>query len=151
VKAKDWIQEIAFKYKTTPGAVKRDWSRRKQWMRTILKIEDAEDLALSLLYDYEKAVQDTYKLYDNASAITEKIHCLWARLRAVQMREKYLKSIGALDQICIDFEYSSANHRERKEEEKYPYKKGERDSHIRQMALLKGVSSEEVRKNLTDL
>ena len=59
------------------------------------------------------------------------------------MREKYLRSIGALDHVSIDFEYKSGYHRERREEEKYPYKKGERDRHIRQMALLKGMTNEE--------
>jgi len=63
--------------------------------------------------------------------------------KAVQMREKYLRSIGALDRISLDFEYESDYHREKKEEEKYPYKKGERDWHIRDMALLKGMPSEE--------
>lgn len=44
LKPKDWIQEVAFKYKTTPEAVRRDWSRRKTWMKQILKVEDARAL-----------------------------------------------------------------------------------------------------------
>ena len=42
VRPKDRIQEIAFKFKTTPEAIQRDWGRRKQWMRQILKVEDAD-------------------------------------------------------------------------------------------------------------
>ena len=57
------------------------------------------------------------------------------------MREKYLKSIGALDHIRVDFEYESGYHREKREEEKHPYRKGERDWHVRNMALLKGMPS----------
>ena len=148
VKPKDWVEEIAFKYKTTPEAVRRDWSRRKTWMRQILKIKDAEALALDILYDYEKALQDAYRLYHDADEIPAKIHALWARLRAIQMREKYLKSIGALDHISIDFEYEAGYHREKREEEKYPYKKGERDRDIRDMAMLKAMPPEEFWKHM---
>ena len=104
---------------------------------------------MDILYDYEKTLQDAYKLYNEATQTVNKIHCLWARLRAIQMREKYLKSIGALDHISIDFKYESDSHRERKEQEKHPYKKGDRDRHIRNMALLKGMSSEELTKHVT--
>ena len=65
------------------------------------------------------------------------------------MREKYLKSVGALDQIRIDFEYDPDSHRERKEEEKYPYLKGECDRDIRNMALIKVVPSKELMKRMT--
>lgn len=118
-------------------------------MRQILKIEDAEVLALNVLYDYEKAMQDTYKLYDEVMEIADKVHCLWARLKAIQMREKYLTSIGALDRIRIDFQYDADSHRERKEEEKYPYLKSDRDRDIRAMALLKAMPSEELMKRMT--
>jgi hypothetical protein len=56
------------------------------------------------------------------------------------MRE-YLKSIGALDHFSIDFKYDSDNHRERRVEEKYPYRKGASIRHIRNMAFLKGMPS----------
>jgi hypothetical protein len=92
-------------------------------------------LAFDIFYDYEKVFQDSYKLFNEAEKITDKIHALWARLKAIQLREKYLENVGALDQIRIDFEYKSYYHREKKEEEKYPYKKGERDRHIKQTAL----------------
>jgi hypothetical protein len=64
------------------------------------------------------------------------------------MREKYLKSIGALVHISIDFKYESDSHRERKEE-KNPYKKGERVCHIRNLALLREMLSEELMKRMT--
>jgi hypothetical protein len=55
-------------------------------------------------------LQDAYKLYHNSEGFSGKIHALWARLRAIRMREKYLKSIGALDHISIDFEYEAGYH-----------------------------------------
>ena len=64
------------------------------------------------------------------------------------MREKYLKNIGALDHIRVDFEYESGYHREKREEEKHPYRKGERDWHIRNMALLKRMSGEELAEQM---
>jgi hypothetical protein len=148
IKPKDWIREIAFKYKTSTEAVKRDWSRRKTWMRQALKIEDAEALALDILYDYEKALQDSFKLFNEAEKIPDKVHALWARLKAIQLREKYLDNVGALDQIRINFEYRSDYDREKKEEEKYPYKKGERDRHIRQTALLLNMTKEELANSI---
>ena len=63
------IQEIAFKHKTTPEAAKCDWSRRKTWMKQILKIEDAETLVLDILFNYEKALQDAYRLCHDAKEI----------------------------------------------------------------------------------
>ena len=145
----DWIQEISFKHHTTPAAVRRDWSRRKTWMRQLLKIEDAEALGFNILYDYEKAVQDAYRLYDDATSIADKVHCLWARLKAIQLREKYLTTIGALEQIRIDMQYTADSHQERKDEEKHPYLKGDRDRDIRMMALLKGMPRDEFMKRMT--
>lgn len=117
-------------------------------MRQALKIEDAEALALDILYDYEKALQDSYKLFNDAEKIPNKVHALWARLKAIQLREKYLENIGALDQVRIDFEYKSDYHREKKEEEKYPYKKGEQDRHIKRMALALNMSADELFNSL---
>ena len=57
-KPTDWIPQIAAKYDTTAGAVRRDWSNRNKWMSSLLKIENAKTLALDILYDYEKAMQD---------------------------------------------------------------------------------------------
>jgi hypothetical protein len=59
------------------------------------------------------------------------------------MRKNYLKSIGALSHIGIDYGYKSKDHRERRNEEKYPCKRGERHRHIRDTALLKVMDTEE--------
>lgn len=137
IKPKDWIEEIAFKYGSTPEAVKRDWGNRKKWMKQILKISDAEGLALDLLFDYEMAVIDAYKLYAKAEDVNSKIQALWLRLKATKMRETYLKSIGALEHIAADFRDEAGEHKRELEEERYPYLKGDHDRHIRSMTLLK--------------
>ncbi|MDQ1281633.1 MAG: hypothetical protein QG670_2898 [Thermoproteota archaeon] len=143
IRSKDWIQEIAVKYSTSPEAVKRDWSRRKAWMRQILKVGDAEELALDVLYDYERALQDAYKLFHDAVDVPDRVQALWARLRVIQMREQYLRSVGALERISIDFRSESEERQERMMEKKYPFMKGQRDSYIRSMALA-GVAGEKV-------
>ncbi len=137
IKSGDWIQEIAVKYGTTPEAVRKDWSRRKAWMRQILRVGDAEELALDVLYDYESALRDACKLYHDATDVGDRVQALWARLRVIQMREQYLRNVGALDRIGFDFRNEADEHKEHVMEEKYPYLKGDRDDHIRTMALLK--------------
>jgi len=137
IKPKDWIEEIAFKYHSTPEAVRRDWGNRKRWIKQILKIGDAEGLVLDILFDYEKAIIDAYKLYAGTDELNSKIQALWLRLKAIKMRETYLKNIGALEQITADFQNEAEEHKRELEEERYPYLKGDRDRHIRSMALLK--------------
>ena len=111
-------------------------------MRQMLRVEDAEMLALDILYDYERALQDAYRLYHDAVDVPDRVHALWARLRAIQMREQYLRNVGALERISIDFKNEADEHRERMVEQKYPFMKGDRDHYIRTMALAKGIDTQ---------
>jgi hypothetical protein len=118
LKPVDWVPKIAQKYGCTVEAVKKDWSERKKWMQTFLKINDVENLALDILLDYEIGLIDACKLYDEAEDPKIKIQTLWLRFKAIQMKMDYLKGLGALEKIKIAVGYCNKDYSDKRFEER---------------------------------
>ena len=137
IKPKDWIPLVASKHHTTEETVKRDWSKRKTWIRLFLKVDDAEALALDILFDYEVAILDAYTLYEQAEEVKIKIQTLWLRLKTILLKANYLRELGALEYVKSDYLEKVGEHKEEMLENKLPYLKGNRDREIRRRALSK--------------
>jgi hypothetical protein len=99
----DWAPTVAEKYGCSVDAVRKDWSERKKWMQNFIKMDAVEDLAIGILLDYEIALNDACKLYEEAKDPKTKIQTFWLRFKAMQMRDDYLRELGALKKIKKEF------------------------------------------------
>lgn len=110
IEPKVWIPEIAKKFGISEEAIKKDWSKRKDWMTNLIKVENAEDLAKSIFIDYEISILDTYRLHRSTEDPKTRIQALWARLKAIQLKKEFLREIGALDHLRFDFRLEARKH-----------------------------------------
>ena len=136
LKAKEWIPMVASNHKVSEDAIRKDWTKRQNWIRILLKIDDPEALALSIIMNNEVALSQAYKLFEQAQDIKTKIQTLWLIIKTNQIRVNCFKELGVPCQVKFADENKSDNQQELLEEE-FPYRIGDKDRHIRTMALLK--------------
>ena len=86
LKPKDWIPIVASNHGVSEDAIRKDWTKRKNWMRMLLKIDDPEALALSILMNNEVALSQAYKLFEQAQDVKTKIQTLWLIIKTNQIR-----------------------------------------------------------------
>ncbi len=110
VQPKEWVPVVASKHGANEEAVKKDWSKRKEWMKVILKINDVEALALDTLNHYEVTLLDSYKLFEEIEDPKLKIQTVWLRIKAIKLKEDFLRDLGALDYIRTDFRAKANKH-----------------------------------------
>ena len=123
LKAVEWIPTIAEEYECSAEAVKTDWSERKRWMQTYLRVDDVENMALDILSDYEIALTDATGLYNEAKDVKTKIQTLWLRFKAIQMKMDYLKELGALDKIKSEYTIRNSIYYLKRDDEEHPEEK----------------------------
>lgn len=103
---KEWISIVASKYNVSQDAIRRDWSARKKWMQIFFKVKDAKDMALDMLLDYEIALRDAMKLYEEAKDVKIKTQTLWLRLKVIERKNSFLEKLGAFR--CTQIDYNSS-------------------------------------------
>ena len=113
----DWIPEVAEEFACSEEAVKKDWSERKRWMQTYLRIDDVENMALDILADYELALNDAMKLYNETEDVKLKIQTLWLRFKAIDMKMDYLREPGALSLMKREFSVRESVYRAKRDDE----------------------------------
>jgi len=137
MKTTEWIPLVAAKHNCTEEAVKRDWSRRRDWIHHFMKLDNPVAMAKKIIYDNELLLLDAYNLYEQTEDPKAKLQIMWLRLKANREKRDFLSEIGALSHIRSDYEEKLWAHKKKLDQEKHPYLKGDEDQHIRAMALLK--------------
>jgi hypothetical protein len=66
IKVVDWAPLVASKFKISEDSVKKDWSRRRNWMHFFLKLEDPILMAKKLVSDNELLMLDADNLFVEA-------------------------------------------------------------------------------------
>ena len=127
LKPAEWVTKIAEEYGCSAEAVERDWSERKTWLQTFLRIDDVEEVALDILSDHEAALADATELYDEAKDVKMKTQALWLRFKAIQMKVDFLKELGALGKIKSEFNIRNGLYSRDRTEEVYPEEKRKRE------------------------
>jgi hypothetical protein len=127
LKVADWAPQVAEKHRCSVEAVKKDWSERKKWMQSYLKLDDVENMALDILLDFEIALNDTRTLYEEAKDVKTRIQTLWLRFKAIQMKMDYLKELGAFGKIESEFKLKNSLYARDRNEEVYPEEKRRRE------------------------
>lgn len=138
-KASEWVPQIASKYHVTEDSVKKDWTRRRNWVHYFLKLEDATSLVKKLISDNEVLLLDATNLYEQTEEPKIKLQMMWLRLKIYHERVITLKEIGAFGPIQVEFKKQTREYTHKLDLEKYPYLKGEDDYRIRQEALKKST------------
>lgn len=135
LRPRDWVEEIAFKYKMKSGSVWSDWGRRGQWMRQILQADDAEGLAFDILYDYDQILIDAKKMSKVEENPYVKVSALKLALYANLMKQSFLEKLGVLYPVFQQFTERNTKLDEDKFLDKYPVYKGQHGRFLRRMAL----------------
>ena len=121
---KEWIPIIASKHCVSEESLRRDWSKRKDWMPQFLKLNEAKELMQDILFDTDKVILDAYSVYDGTDDVKAKVQLLWLRMGAIQRRKDLLSELGAFESLRSDFRDKSSDYQKKKEwrrlEERYP-------------------------------
>ena len=131
----DLAQELAPKYNISEEAVKRDWSRRRNWMQDFVRIDEPIELVNKMIVDNEVLFQDSQNLYQQAESTSLKVQILWLQLKIQRERKSMLKEMGAFEPIQKDYNFKARDRFDELIVEREPYRKGEEDRKIRKRAL----------------
>ncbi len=124
---------VATKHEVTEDAAKKDWGKRRDWIKFFNTIDDAKTLGLQLLHDYELAILDAENLYEQTDDPKTKIQILWFRLKSIKQKQDFLNEVGGLRRLQSSFLEKFGEHQREMEEKKYPQLNGEKDPFMRAM------------------
>ena len=124
IKAKDWIPEVADKFGASKETVKRDWSNRKNWMRTYLNTKDTRSSVLELIIEYDIAYEEARSLYEQEENSQKKMQLLYLRLKTIDKKKDLMKQLGYFEPIKKEFRIEALKHSRKLEEEWFPWMKG---------------------------
>jgi len=109
-KCSEFAPIIAKKYDCTEDAIRRDWSRRREWMHLFVNIDSAKDLAYRLLMDYEVSIIDSYHLYEIAENFKDKMQAYRLRRELMKDKKEFFKDINVLTYIGVDYKRQGERH-----------------------------------------
>ena len=137
LKVCEWASLVASKYNVSEEAVKRDWSRRRNWISCFFKFDDPIAMAKKLIADNEILMLDATNVYMQAEAPRIQLQLLWLLLKINHERANLLKDMGAFGPTQVHFEIKTKDHKEKLLLENNPERKGNKEYWIRYDALKK--------------
>ena len=148
VEPREFIPTIAAKYGVKVDAVKKDWSKRENWMKILLKMEDAQSLVSELLLEFDIIREETQLLVEQEENSKIKTQQLYLSLKVAKERKELLRELGVFEILKCYYKSKAREHSRKLLEEEFPWMKGNRDLLNSVMALAKASGKYPIEKLL---